>query len=163
MEQRVDHHVEAGHRALLRPAAAPGDPDRALGESLRGEVAERGDHLRLDQLDLPHQVGLALLDFLRQRIAIARRPTHQYVRYEDIAPRQPDLPQQLVQQPPRTAYERLALLIFGRAGRLADEHQVRVGVAHAEDDVRPAPREGTAVLVVQLLVELDQLGAAFLG
>ena len=39
-----------------------------------------------------------------------------------------------LEQPPGLADERQALLVLVRAGRLADEHQVGVGVARAEDD-----------------------------
>jgi hypothetical protein len=38
------------------------------------------------------------------------------------------------------ADERLALHVFVGARRLADEHQVRVGIADAEDDLRAAER-----------------------
>ncbi len=42
-------------------------PSGPPGEQLRGEVAERADHPRLDQLDLPEQVALAGLDLGRLR------------------------------------------------------------------------------------------------
>ncbi len=44
---------------------------------------------------------------------------------------------QLREQLPGGADERLALLVLVEAGRLADEHQVGAGVAHAEDGLRP--------------------------
>ena len=53
---------------------------------------------------------------------------------------QADLCQQLVEQLAGLAHERLALLVLVEAGRLADEHQVGVGVAGAEHDVCCAPR-----------------------
>ena len=37
-----------------------------------------------------------------------------------------------------TAYEGLALHVFIRARSLADEHQLRAGIAHAEDDLLAA-------------------------
>src|SRR3954470_18965952 len=163
MEERVDRHVEASDGPLLGPPAAARDADGALRDRLRRVVAERRDHLRLDQLDLPHQVRHALLDLLGQRIAVPGRAALEDVRHKDLAPRQADLAEQGVEELPGAPHERLALLVLGGAGGLADEHQVGVGVAHAEDDVRSRPRERAAVLVVQLAVELDQIGAAFLG
>ena len=49
---------------------------------------------------------------------------------------QPDLLQQLVEQLPGAADERQALAVLLGARRLADEHQVGVGVAGAEDGLR---------------------------
>ncbi len=52
----------------------------------------------------------------------------------------PDLAEQLVEQLAGLADERLALLVLVEAGRLADEHQVGVGVAGAEHDRSCGPR-----------------------
>src|SRR5688572_25506214 len=56
--------------------------DRELGvqQRLRGEGAERDDDLRADQLELLDEVRAAGDHFLRQRIAVARRPV-----LEDVA------------------------------------------------------------------------------
>ena len=64
---------------------------------------------------------------------LPRRPAFQDVDDEDVRPRQPDLAEQLVEQLPGLADERHALLVLVGPGRLADEHQVGVGVAGAED------------------------------
>ena len=87
-----------------------------------------------DQLELPEQVVLAVVDLLRQRVAVAGRPALQDVGDEHVAALEADLAQQLVEQPPGLADERQAALVLAGAGRLADEHQVGVGVAGAEDD-----------------------------
>ena len=52
-----------------------------------------------------------------------------------------DAREQLVEQLPGLADERHALLVLVEAGRLADEHQVGLRVARAEDDLRPPLRE----------------------
>src|SRR5439155_5033081 len=54
-DREQDDGSPAEH-ALLRPSMAAHDPGRAAGEELGGEVAERADDLRLDQLDLAEQV-----------------------------------------------------------------------------------------------------------
>ena len=51
---------------------------------------------------------------------------------------QADLVQQLVQQLPGPAHERDPLQILVAPGRLADEHQVGVGVAGPEDELGAA-------------------------
>ena len=56
-------------RLLLLPVHA-GDAERAAREELGGEVAERRDNLRLDQLDLPPEVAFARLDLVRLRVAV---------------------------------------------------------------------------------------------
>src|SRR4051812_38019425 len=163
MEERVDGQVEATDLALLRAPAHLRDPHRAARERLRREVPERADHLRLDQLDLAHQVGLALLDLLGERVAVPRRTALEDVRDEHLAALDADLLEQLVEEAARATDERLALEVLVAARRLAHEHQVGVRVAHPEDEVRPRGLKRAAMLGVELLVELDQLGAAFLG
>ena len=46
-----------------------------------------------------------------------------------------DPPEQLGEEPAGAADERQPLAVLLRPGRLADEHQVGVGVAGAEDDL----------------------------
>jgi DNA polymerase len=53
-------------------------------------------------------------------------------------------PQQAVEQLPGLADEREPLLVLVEAGRLADEHEIRLGVADAEHDLRPRLREAAA-------------------
>ena len=164
MEDREDLDRPLAEGVHLRRAPDPRDPGLIAGDQLRREVAERGDHLRLDQFDLPEQVGAAGLDLDRLRIAVAGRPAFQDVRDEDVLPAQADALEQLVEQPARTTDERQPLLVLLRARRLADEHQVGVGVTRSEDDVRPALREWAEGAVGRLPVDLDQaLPAGFGG
>ena len=71
------------------------------------------------------------------RVAVAGRPAFEDVRDEHVRARQPDLAEQRVQQAAGLADERQALLVLVGARRLADEHQVGVGVARAEHDGGP--------------------------
>src|SRR4051795_12789832 len=57
MEERKQLHDPAGDFALLRAAVHLGDARRVARQQLRREVPERADDLRLDQLDLPVEVG----------------------------------------------------------------------------------------------------------
>ena len=133
---RVERHLARAERDLLRLSVHTGDSRGAPGEELGREVAERRDEDRVDQLDLPEEVWLAGRDLLGLRVAVARRAALQDVRDEDVGARQPDPAEQLVEQLPRLADERDALLVLVEAGRLADEHQVGVRAARAEDDLR---------------------------
>ena len=65
--------------------------------------------------------------------------------------RQADLAEQLVEQLAGLADERQALLVLVAPGRLADEHQVGVGVAGAEDDGRARRGELRAARAVPRL------------
>ena len=96
---------------------------------------------RLDQLDLAVQVVLAVLDLDRQRVAVAGGTALQNVRNEHLRARQPDLAQQLLEQLAGAPDERHPLLVLAGARRLADEHQVGVGVAGAEHDRLARRRE----------------------
>ncbi len=83
-------------------------------------------------------MALAGLDLVRLRVAVAGRAALQDVRHIDLVALEADPGEQLVEELPRLADERLALLILVVAGRLADEHQVGVRITDAEDDLRPA-------------------------
>src|SRR6185436_20666213 len=113
-------------------------------EQLRGEVAERAYDLRLDQLDLPVQEGLARVDLIRLWIAVARRPRLEHVRDEHLLAREPDLLQELVKELAGAAHERQALLVLVHPGRLAHEHEIGVRVAGPEHDPGARLREWAA-------------------
>src|SRR5712691_9426911 len=101
-------------------------------------AAERRDDLWLDQLDLLPEVAFARLDLVRQGVTVAGRTAFQGVTHEDIAARESDAREQRVEELPRLADERDALLVLVEAGRLSDEHQVCLRVPRAEDDLCPA-------------------------
>ena len=94
----------------------------------------------LIDVDLPEQERLALLHFVGLGIAVARRPALDHVGDVDVFALQPDRLDDLRQQLPRAADERLALDVFVGARRLADEHQVGVRIADAEDDLLASER-----------------------
>src|SRR2546430_13566965 len=62
-------------RADLFAAVQARDPGRVFPQQLGGEVAERADHVRLDQVDLAREVAAAVLDLARQWIAVTGGPT----------------------------------------------------------------------------------------
>jgi hypothetical protein len=132
MEDRVQPERSRADRADLGAPVQTGDARRVAAQQLRREVPEAADHLGPDQVELPEQVVLAGVDLLRQGVAVPRRAAFEDVRNEHVRPGQPDLLQQLVEQPPRLAHEWQAALVLAGAGGLADEHQVGVGVARAE-------------------------------
>ena len=63
--ERVERAPRAAERHLLLLAVYARDPGRLAGEELRGEVPERRDERRLDQLDLAKEMRLAGRDLLR--------------------------------------------------------------------------------------------------
>ena len=105
--------------------------------SFVAKLPERADDRRLDQLDLAAAGS-------RWQCSISvgcgsRLPGGRHLRtlaMKTSLAREPDLPSSCVEQLARLADERQALLVLVRARRLADEHQVGVGVARAEDDLR---------------------------
>ena len=99
VEQRHDENGATPDLVHLRGSAHPGDPDPASGQQLGGEVAERRDHPRLDQIHLPEQVRLARLDLDRLRIAVSGRATLQDVADPNVGALQTDPGQQLGQEP----------------------------------------------------------------
>ena len=114
------------------------DPGRLAREQLRGEVAERRDELRLDQLDLAEEVASQASISSGMRVAVAGRPALDHVRDVHVLAGHADSGEELVEELPRLADERVALLVLVEAGRLADEHQLGLRVADAEDDLGAA-------------------------
>ena len=144
MVERIEQHVPAPQRDFLHLAVDSRDSSLLPGEKLRREVAQSGDDLGLDELDLAKQMALAGLDLVGHGIAVARRAAFQDIGHEDQVPTEPDPGEELVEELPRLADERKALLVLVEARCFADEHQVGVRVAVSEDDLRPAFRETAA-------------------
>src|SRR5207247_1153345 len=96
--ERIEHHAIAAEHRLLLLAVDAGDAQRAAGQELGREVAERRHDLRLDQLDLLPEVALAGLDLVRLRIAIPGRAAFEYIRNEDVAAREADSREQRVEE-----------------------------------------------------------------
>src|SRR6476620_4780057 len=142
--KRIEEHAAAGDRQRLLLPVYASDAERPPGEELGREVAERCDHFRLDQLDLAKEVRLARLDLVLLRVAVAGWAALEDVRDIDVLAPEVDAGEQPLEQLPRLADEGDALLVLVEAGRLADEHQVGVRVARAEDDLRPSLREPAA-------------------
>jgi hypothetical protein len=138
----------------------PRDPGRVRGEELRREVAEGRDHARLDQIHLLLEPRPARVDLLRLRVAVAGRAALEDVRDEDVVAVHPDLAEELVQELPGAADERHPLAVLLGSGRLADEHQVGVGVARPEDDGVAPDRERALLARRRLAVDLDEALAA---
>ena len=78
MERRHDRYP-----LVVQPFAACGRDAAAVHEEVEGDGAEQDDGLRLDEFDLPLQIGQAGGAFLRLRIAVAWRTAFDDVR--DIA------------------------------------------------------------------------------
>ena len=156
MEERIERDAVPAKRHLLLDAVHPRDAGRLAREQLGREVAESRDERRPDQLDLTEEVRLAGLDLLRLGIAVAGRPALEHVRDVDVGPGHPDPVQEPLEQLAGLADERYALLVLVEAGRLADEHQLGVGVAGAEDDLCAGRREGTARAAEGLVAIVSQ-------
>ena len=119
-------------------------PSWLTGQELGREVAERPDEPGLDQLDLPEEVALAGFDLVQHRVAVPRRPALDHVRDVDVFPGHADPVEQLVEELPRLADEREALLVLVKARRLADEHEIGLRIADSEDDLRAALGQAAA-------------------
>ena len=99
-------------------------------------------------VDLPEQERLARRDFVRLRIAVPRRPALDHVGDVDLVAREAHRLDHLRQQLPGAADERNPLDVLVRAGRLADEHQVRVRIPDAEHDLLAPERVQLAARAV---------------
>jgi hypothetical protein len=89
-------------------------------------------------------VRLAGGDLGLERIPVLRRPALEDVRQVDVVAPEADAREQRRQQLARLSGERLSALVLVEAGRLAHDHQLRVGVAGAEHDAAARLGERTA-------------------
>src|SRR5688500_4514287 len=144
-------------RVTVGELPAPDSRDRRVGleQALRRELAERDNNLRPDRVNLPEQERLALLHFVRLWIAVARRPALDDVGDVDVFAPQIDGLDDFRQELSGAADERLPLDVFIRAGRFADEHQVRVGISDTEHHLLSPQSMQFATTAIRANVDTD--------
>src|SRR3982751_224614 len=109
---RVERDGPPAERGLLRMTVHPRDAVGLARKELRGEVAQRGDQLRLDELDLLEEVALAGLDLVGLRVAVPGRAALDHVGDVDVLAGETDSGEELVEELPGLADERIALLVL---------------------------------------------------
>src|SRR5262245_27548206 len=124
-------HDQRNAIGTVEPSAEP--PDRLLRveQRLRGERPEGDDHLGTDQLDLPHEIRAAGLDFLWLRIAIARRPMFEDVADVNVLSLQVDRAEDLVEELTGLADERTSKLVLRGTRCFADADEPRLWMTFA--------------------------------
>src|SRR2546425_1754355 len=120
--------------------------------------AEHQDDFGPDQPKLLLEIRGAGLCFGGLWIPVSRRPAFEDVRDEDVAAREPDAAQELVEQFARRADKGLALQVLVLAGRLPDDHDPRVLRANARDGVGSTEAEGTTPTIVNVPAQAPQVG-----
>jgi len=159
--------MECGHHwyapVLLPVAAQTRDAGRHFAEQpLDGGSAQRDHHLGLDDLDLPLDPRETGFHFLGARLAVAVNFAGRVgAALEDVGDVhlvaiQPGGLDDLGQQLAGGTDERFAFFVLVQSRCLADEHQVGVNGADAEDDLCPRRHEVLAQGTGQRLVA--QLG-----
>ena len=138
--------------------------DALLGaqHELRGEIAQAHDHIGPDAADLLAQIRRAGLDLLGLGIAVAGWAALDHVGDVDILAAQARLGEQPVELLPGGAYEGLFLQVLVAAGALAHEHDARMRIADAEDQVGARLAERAPMAVAHAgahLLEGDLAGA----
>ena len=144
---------------VVNPLAA-GLHDAVAGrqQGLGRGIAERHQHVGIDQFDLPPDERQADLGFLRGRRPVAGRPPRNHVGDIGLAAIDPDGCDHPVQQFAGTADERQSLDILFAPGRLADEHDARLRVAVGEHQPRCGVFQRAAVEVFEKLPQHFQRG-----
>src|SRR5262245_23550390 len=135
--RRVKGGNELGAAEIVDAPAQTRNRVERPQQRLRPELSQRDNHPRLDDIDLLKQKRFARLDFVRLRIAVARRPALDDVRDVHVVALQANRLDDSRQQLTGPADERNALDVLVRAWSLADEHQVGVGIANAEHNLPP--------------------------
>ena len=138
-------HSHAVHVEKL--SAQPRNRRSGLKHRLRGKGAKTAHDFRADGRELLLQERIAGGDFVRLGIAVFRRTAFQDIADVDVFTLEIDRLDDLRQQLARAADERQALLVFVVARRFADEDELGVGIARAEDDVGALRSELAALAV----------------
>ena len=137
-----------GHDAAAIPvkplAMLPGDAEVLPNQAHGGDAAQTDDDLGVHQGDLPGQPGVAGLLLHIQRVPVPGRAALDDVGNIHLLPVQVNHFQHIVQQFSCRAHKRDALQIFLLPGPLADEHDFRLLIAHAENQLVPGLRQGAA-------------------
>ena len=139
--ERVEGHRAPAQRHVLLLAVHARDPERAAGEQRRREAAEGGHDAGAYELQLTKEVGLARGSLFRQRVAVARRPALQHRREVHLVEGQADAAEQPLEELSGPSRERRAFPVLVESRRLADERELRIRVALAEDHLRAPTRE----------------------
>ena len=145
---------------VVGAAAQLGHAVGHVEQGVRGAAAEEQNAARANQLDLTLEERLADRDLGGGRRAVAGRAPEDDVGDPDRAPVEPDRRQHPVEQLAAGADERLALPVLLGPGRLADQHQRRLGVAVGEAQPGRGLLERAAVEPLQRRFELGQRLAA---
>jgi hypothetical protein len=136
---------------FLPRSAKSCDRDLAIEEQTGGRLTEGHDDLGCDCADLSVQEGAAGTDLRRQWIPVSRRAAFNDVADVDLAARDPDaFLDHLGEKFPRAADKGEAAQIFLLARAFTNEHQVRVGIAVAEDDRLPTLTKVTAGAIAEM-------------
>src|SRR5919112_6210433 len=98
--------------------------------------AERDDERGIEDLELPPQEWRAGRDLVGLGIAVLGRATFHDVRDEDLLAPPAKGREELAEKGPGAADERTPLAILVESGPLADEHDLRVGMALAGHGLR---------------------------
>src|SRR3990172_9709730 len=150
------HQLDA---MIAVPVAAQfGDRNFALQQGLHGELSQRDDDLRSNEIDLFLQERFAGRHLVRLRIAVLGRPALDHIGDINVlALHSHSLGDDVGQKLPGPADERLSLQIFIAPRPFTDEHQLRLGMAHAEDDIGSARAKLAALAIADRRAQLCEI------
>src|SRR6266446_788858 len=104
----------------IDPATDPADAVSGAQQQLAGEIAQRQQHLGLDQLELRLKPGSTRLNLVRLWVPVARRPAFHGITDVDLGPLESQLfAEQPVQELTGSPDERAALHVLVSAWSLA--------------------------------------------
>jgi hypothetical protein len=123
---------DGGVAVAVEAAAEFADGFGRLQEGLGGDGADADDVFGAENLELPLEEGAAVFGFVGERVAIVGGTALEDVHDIDVGALPAAGFDDLREQLPGPAYERLALPVFIRAGGLAEERDARPRAADAE-------------------------------
>lgn len=143
---------EVPHLKML--TAHFGDRHFLVQKRLGRKIAQGANHAGLDHLDLFPEIRQTGIDLVRLGVSVLRRAAFDHIGDIDVFALQADAAQEIRKQFPGRANEGPVLKVFILAGRLADEHDLGIGVAFAEHDMCARLAQPTFTAVFNLFVEL---------
>lgn len=147
----------------MRDAAPAGEWALLAGEISDGGLAKGDNDFGADDVDLLEEEWDAGVGFVGLGGAVLRGPALDDIGDVDLFALEAHGGDHVVEELATPAYEGQALGVFVRAGALADEHELGVGVAVAEDELVAAFGELAARAVADLLADKLEGGEVLRG
>jgi len=160
--QDIGRVVGGNERDIIETEQLAADAAHAVAgfqEVVQGDFAKADDNFGTEKFNLAAQIGQAGFGFFLQRLTVIGRPAFHYIADEYVFAVATHFLDYFIQQLPGIANEWAAELVFGLTRAFANENDIRVIGAFANDVVGLAFMEPALLALQDGTVQLGHVGA----